>query len=57
MDTVAQVSEPSRRAFGIEFFDAGVVVGRGDDGAGDGGPVLRRGVLEGELGSFLIGEV
>lgn len=57
MHTVSQISEPSGGAFGVEVFDARVVVGGRDDGAGDGGPVLRGGVLEGELGGLVVGEV
>ena len=57
MYTISQVSEPSGCAFGVEVFDAGVVVGGRDDSAGDGGPVLRGGVLEGELGGLVVGEV
>lgn len=57
MDAVAQIAEPCSKAFGVEGFDAGVVVGGGGDGAGDGDPVLRRGVLEGELGGFVVGDV
>ena len=57
MDAVAQVAEPGGRAFGVEVFDAGVVVGGGDDAAGDGDPVLRGGVLKGELGGGVGGEV
>ena len=57
VDAVAQVAEPGGGGCGVEVFDAGVVVGGGDDGAGDGDPVLRRGVLEGELGGFVVGEV
>ena len=57
MDTVAEVAEPGRRALGVEVLDAGVVVGGGDGGAGDGDPVLGGGVLEGDLGGFVVIEV
>lgn len=50
MHTVAQIAEPCGCAFRVEVFDAGVVVGGRDDGAGDGDPILRGGVLEGEEG-------
>ena len=59
MDAVAQVAEPGGDGFGVEVFDAGVIVGGGDDGAGDGDPVLGGGVLKGELGGgvvFKVGE-
>ena len=57
VDAIAQVAEPGGRALGVEGFDAGVVVGGGGDGAGDGDPVLGGGVLEGELGGFGVGDV
>lgn len=57
MDAVAEVAEPGLDAFGIEVLDAGVVVGSRDDGAGDGDPVLGGGVLEGELGGFVLVDV
>ena len=57
MYAVAEVAEPGGRALGVEVFDAGVVVGGGDGGAGDGDPVLGRGVLEGDLGGFGGGQV
>ena len=57
MHAVAQIAEPGRGAFGVEVLDARVIVGGGDDGAGDGGPVLGGGILEGDLGSLVVGEV
>lgn len=57
MDAIAEVAEPGRRALGVEVLDAGVVVGGGDGGAGDGDPVLRRGVLERDLGRLVVFEV
>ena len=57
MDAVTEVAKPGGDGFGIEVLDAGVVVIRRDDGAGDGDPVLRGGVLEGELGGFVVGDV
>ena len=57
MYTVTQIAEPGGGALGVEVFDAGVVVGGGDGGAGDGDPVLGGGVLEGDLGGLVGGEV
>ena len=57
MHAVAQVAEPGGGGFGVEVFDAGVVVGGGGDDAGDGDPVLVGGVLEGELGGGVGGDV
>lgn len=57
VDAIAKITEPGCGSFGVEVLDARVVVGGGDDGAGDGDPVLRRGVLEGELGGWVVGEV
>lgn len=57
MHAVADVAEPGRRALVVELLDAGVVVGGGDDGAGDGDPVLRGAVLEGDLGGLVFREV
>ena len=54
---VAQVAEPGRRAFGVELLDARVVVRGRDHGAGDGDPVLGGGVLEGEVGRWVAGQV
>lgn len=57
VDAIAEVAEPGRRGLGVEVLDAGVVVGGGDGGAGDGDPVLRRGVLERDLGRLVVFEV
>lgn len=57
MHSIPEIAEPGGGAFGVEIFDAGVVVGGRDDGAGDGDPVLRRGVLEGEQGGGVGGEI
>ena len=57
MDAVTKVAEPGGCAFGVEVFDAGILGGGGGDGAGDGNPVLGGGVLEGELGGLVVGEV
>ena len=57
MYSVTQVAEPSRDALGVEVFDAGVVVGGCDGGAGDGDPVLGGGILKGDLGGLVGGEV
>ena len=57
VDAIAEITEPGGGAAGVEVFDAGVVIGGGDDGAGDGDPVLGGGVLEGELGGLVVGEV
>lgn len=57
MDAIAEVAEPGRRGLGVEVLDAGVVVGGGDGGAGDGDPVLGRGVLERDLGRLVVFEV
>lgn len=51
---VAQISEPGAGEFGGEVFDAGVVVGGCRGGPGDGDPVLRGGVLKGDLGGFVV---
>ena len=55
--SVTQIAEPGRGALGVEVFDAGVVVGGRDGGAGDGDPVLGGGILEGNLGGLVGGEV
>lgn len=57
MDAVAQVAEPGRYGLAVELLDAGVVVGGRGDGAGDGHPVLRGAVLEGDLDCFVVFEV
>ena len=57
MYSVTQIAEPGRGALGVEVFDARVVVGGGDGGAGDRDPVLGGGVLEGDLGGLVGGEV
>ena len=57
MYSVTQITEPGRGALGVEIFDAGVIVGGGDGGAGDGDPVLGGGVLKGDLGGLVGGEV
>lgn len=57
VDAVTEVAEPGGDGAGVEVLDAGVVVGGGDDGAGDGDPVLGRGVLEGDLGDGFVGNV
>ena len=57
MHAVAEVAEPGRKGLAVELFDAGVVGGGGDRCAGDGGPVLRRRVLECDLGGLVVGDV
>ena len=57
VDAIAEVAEPCTHGFGVEVLDAGVVVGGGGDGAGDGDPVLSGRVLEGEMGGFVVVEV
>ena len=57
MHPIAQIAEPSARAFAVELLDAGVVVGGCDDSTGHGHPVLRGAVLEGDLCGFVLLEV
>ena len=54
MDAVTEVAEPGGGAFGVEVFDARVVVGGCGGGAGNGDPVLGGGVLESDLGGFVV---
>ena len=57
VDAIAEVAEPGGGALGVEVLDAGVRVGGRGGGAGDGDPVLRGGVLEGDLGGLVVVEV
>ena len=57
MHSIAQIAKPSFSSSAPEVLDAGIVVGSRGRDASDADPVLGGGVLEGELGGLVVGEV
>ncbi len=57
VDAVAQVAKPGGDWLAVELLDAGVVVGGCGDGTGDGNPILRGAVLEGDLRGLIVLDV